>query len=345
MRFDSSLYRIWKKRQNDKALKRRTARKDKKRRLRRAIQENNKALKKNPNYDVELKQYRFEAPPNFSIISNPTETLKVFDSLLHYINNNNSSHNEIFVDVDLVNHLSIDSIMYLLCILNNLNKAKKYHFSGNYPRDAKTKKMFFDSGFNKYVDSKVPEDINRQTENIQITSGKNIDTSLAKMITDFIRKKSKTGNSYHYIYEMMIELMGNTWKHAYEGDISDLFDTCWYCYVETDNEKAKITFMDTGIGIPKSIHKRMSEKIDVFGFHKDSEYIASALRGEGRTETQLSNRGKGLPFFVEIVNDSYIEKIRIVSLKGDVCVEKNNIVKTEIDKSFYGTLYYWEVIL
>lgn len=347
MRFDSSKYRIWKKHQNEKSLRRRTEKKIRDKRRRTAIHSSNVFVKSNPSYDDSQKRYHFLAPSNFSIVSNPVETLTIFDSLLSHIRNNSSIHKSIFVDVNDVKHLTIDSLMYLLCILNNLNKVDKYKYSfkGNYPTDEKTRKRFLESGFNKFVNSKVPDTLIRQTENIQISTGNNINTALAKKITDFLKNKSSSGNKYSYIYEMMIELMGNTWKHAYNGNTSDLFDTCWYCYVELEDKKAKITFMDTGIGIPKSIYKKGLEKVDILGIKKDSEYIASALRGEERTETKLANRGKGLPSFVEIVNESHIQRLRIISLKGDVCIEKDKITTTELDKKFYGTLYYWEVSL
>ena len=347
MRFDSSKYRIWKKHQNEKSLKRRTEKKARNKRRRTAVHNSNFSVKSNPSYDSSQKSYHFLAPADFSIVSNPVETLTAFDSLLNHIRNNSSIHRSIFVDVNNVKHLTIDSLMYLLCVLNNLNKVDKYkyHFKGNYPIDEKTRKRFLESGFNKFVDSRVPDSLIRETENIQISTGSNIDTKLAKKITDFLKNRSSSGERFPYIYEMMIELMGNTWKHAYNGDTSDLFDTCWYCYVELEDKKAKITFMDTGIGIPKSIYKKGLERVDIFGINKDSEYIASALRGEERTETKLINRGKGLPSFVEIVNENHIQKLRIISRKGDVCVEKDKITTNDLNKKFYGTLYYWEVSL
>lgn len=349
MRFDSSKYRIWKRRQNDKNLRRRTERKIKSKRRKTAVHKSNVVLKTNAFYDSTTKKYSFKAPSNFSIVSNPSETLIAFNALLSHIKNNSSVHKEIFVDVKEVEDLTIDSIMYLLCFLNNFNKADRYRFSGNYPIDLKARKTFFDSGFNKYVKSRVPKTLLRQTDNVQITSGDNIDTSLAKRIVDFIKSNAKTENKYYYIYEMVIELMGNTWKHAYNNDTDRLFDSCWYCYVEIENSKAKITFMDTGIGIPRSIYKKkgelIKEKMDWFNLVKDSEYIASALRGEERTETRLSNRGKGLPSFVEIVNEGYIQKLRIISLNGDVCVEKDKITASDLNKKFFGTLYYWEINL
>ena len=345
MRFDSAEYRIWKKHQNYKALIKRTKKKQSKKRKRTSIHRSNAALKNDSHYNKANKRYIFNAPSNFSIVDNPLETLISFNSLLHHIRNNSSVHNEIYVDVSKVEKLTTDSLMYLLCILNNLNNSKKYHFSGNYPLDKRTRSRMFESGFNKYVDSMAPKDISRQTGNIQITSGKDINTKLAKNIVDFIKSKSVGDKKLNHIYEMMIELMGNTWKHAYNENVNELFDSCWYCYVEIENERAKITFLDTGVGIPKSIYKKSYEKMDVLGLIKDSEYIASALKGEQRTATQLSNRGKGLPSFVEIVNDGYIQKLRIVSLKGDVCVERNKILTTELNRKFFGTLYYWEINL
>ena len=74
MRFDSSKYRVWKKHQNEKALKRRTEKKINAKRRRSAIHNSNATAKANPSYDSETKRYQFVAPSDFSIVANPNET-------------------------------------------------------------------------------------------------------------------------------------------------------------------------------------------------------------------------------------------------------------------------------
>lgn len=345
MRFDSSQYRLWKKYQNAKNLVKRTEKKARQTRTRSKLHEVNLLAKSNPYFDEKLNRYHFVAPSNFSIVTNSNDTLAVFDSLLDYIRTNRNKHKAIFIDVSNVTELSIDSIMYLLCIVNNLKKNEKYkyNFHGNYPINAEARRRFNESGFNNFVNSRISNGLSRKTDKIQISAGNNIDTRLAREIVNFLREKSTNSDNFAYVYEILIELMGNTWKHAYTNNTSELFDACWYSYVELEDNKAKISFLDTGIGIPKSIYKKVLEKANILNPKTDSEYIASALRGEGRTETRQSNRGKGLPSFVEIVNDGFIQKFRIISLKGDVSAKKDDIISNELNKKFFGTLYYWEV--
>ena len=78
--------------------------------------------------------------------------------------------------------------MYLLAIMNNHNK--KYddlaRFSGNEPTDVTVRKKFVESGFYNYAHPKRNVRLNKSTDNLQIVSGRNCDTEIAKSVSNFV---------------------------------------------------------------------------------------------------------------------------------------------------------------
>src|SRR5699024_953534 len=101
----------------------------------------------------------------------------------------------------------------------------------------------------------------------------------------------------HFLYDILYEMMINTNEHAYSSDTFLLNN--WYVYVALEDEKVKFSFLDTGIGIPKTVNKNFFEKINLLGLKNDAELILSALNGEFKTATKQVYRGKGLPKFTK----------------------------------------------
>lgn len=139
---------------------------------------------------------------------------------------------------------------------------------------------------------------------------------------------------------MLTELTTNTMQHAYDGN--NIFDYSWYIFVENVDDRIKITFMDNGIGILKSINKRFRDKLK-YGYvrkNKQYEYIISALKGECRSNTKLSNRGKGLP---EVYEPSLTDKITNLTIISDIAYYNKENSRDLNEKLKYGTIFYWEI--
>ena len=126
----------------------------------------------------------------------------------------------IYIDIAEVKHLTIDALMYLLAIINNMRNIfkRKVSIMGNSPLDSEINRLFKESGFFNYVKTNSVVSISKNSDKIQIISGNNSNTSIAKQISDFVSLKLGLSRSKcSFIYTMMIELMSNTFKHAYNG--------------------------------------------------------------------------------------------------------------------------------
>ncbi|MBQ8299700.1 MAG: hypothetical protein IJX99_07630 [Clostridia bacterium] len=338
MRINSSGYRLWKKRRDQKILKSKSKRRPKKKKSTNVLitpRENISAL------------IPFEAPRNFSFKNNDEETINFFNMVLNYVKLNIKKRKKkkgIFVDISNVENLTIDSLMYLIAVIKNLKNIYRnnYKFSGNFPSEKEVRELLLESGFLNYVKTNVEFELKPISNNIQIRSGTNVDTDVVKDILDFIIENVGIAkNRLGIIYDMLIELMSNTKNHAYNSE--NIFLNSWYIFLEIKDGKLKFSFLDIGDGIPNTVHKTLSEKLKIGEKKNDSYYILSALNGEFRTSTNIKNRGKGLPGMDEYCKNEQLEKFKVISGKG--IIELNDELKynvREAENELIGTLYYWE---
>lgn len=340
-------YKEWIKWRNYKELIRRTQKKKWKKSADKRRIEDNTRLKQNHKTDTYSNPHSFVAPITFSFIENYHETNIFFQDILAFSNHKKSSKRMAFIDISKVSVLTIDALLYLIAIISDSNNSTRRHCSiaGNIPDNPLIRRKFEESGIYKFVKSSTNAPINRTVDNIQIISGETCNTLLAKRISDFIVEKTHIEpRECGFLYCIMIELMSNTHKHAY--NISIKYPR-WYCYVEySKNEKLlRFTFMDTGEGIPATVRKNFKERIDLLNLTDENKYIISALSGEFRTSTRQSNRGKGLPSIKECCDKKYINNLKIISNYAEVSYSSDRLSGKDHKTLFRGTLFYWEIDL
>lgn len=345
IRINTSEYRQWKASQNRKNLIRRTRLKAVKRAKRRYACENTD----NAVPSTEENITKFEVPEVFSFINNPVGTTRFFEELTHFITAKENFGRRLFIDLAQIEILTIDALMYLLAIINNISRNIKnnFRFVGNIPNNPAIKELIKTSGFYKFVQYYGDEPLARDADNIQIVSSDKVVTNLAKQISDFSSAKGGlTRSACQFLYNMMIELMSNAHNHAYNEKDSILYPR-WYCFAEHVGSENTIafTFMDTGEGIPSTVNKRFYEQLDVLKLLGDDKYVISALKGELRSETRKYYRGKGLPKVFESCKKGQIKNMRIISNKADVTVSGESISSCELPVSLKGTLFYWQIDL
>lgn len=286
------------------------------------------------------------APKKFSIIYSYDETIAFFNSILDILKNNNRRL-DIFFDISKVEFITNDAIMYTLALIKNLKSRKgfNYRFSGNSPRNEKANEIFRQSGFYKYVSSSRIS-ITPNENKIMICTDEKVNPRTAGSICKFVSDKLNIDRSDSAkLYEILIELMSNTFNHAYNNNDS-LFDKVWYVYAEYHDDKVKCIFLDTGLGIAKTVYKKFREHLISFFSDRDTDcdYVYSAFTGETlRTRTKLPYRGNGLPHILSQCQDGLLKEFSVYSGHANgTYVDKN--LQFEYKKSkFVGTLYYWEI--
>lgn len=349
IRKNSRQYRQWLKKRNLRNLKKRSQRKSTIAKQNHTYVEHYSTIRQvsAPTKKDEWRRITVEAPSHFSLIDNTTEVTSFFDDVSSYLRLKRNEKVDIVFDLSKVQVVTIDAIMYLLALIKNLQKKNLMadrHFSGNMPINAVAKQMFEESGFLNFVNSTVPA-IKTNANKIAIRTGESNDSKVLKEICDFIIEKANSSRiKTTFLYVMMAEMMYNTYEHAYDitGTVKN-----WYIFVELVDDRIKFTFLDTGLGIPKTMRKNLSEKLLKVS---EDKLILSALSGaDFRSQTKLYYRNNGLPTIRRYAETHKIENLRILSHKA-VCLisyeEDKRKYKTHVqEKPLLGTLYYWEVPL
>ncbi|NKE71860.1 hypothetical protein [Candidatus Manganitrophus noduliformans] len=301
--------------------------------------------------NVKKRKGRIEikAPANFSLINNIDETLLFFDTV-HYYSTKNQQ--KIYFDLSEVKELTTDAILYTLSRLEYYHE-RRVNIIGNNPNDETCDNMLLASGFYKYVYSqrvgKTPSDSNIYS----IESGSTVLPQKAQEVKNFAARclnKSDLSDT-RSIYTTLIECMANTKHHAYAARS---LHSKWWLMASYDQNSKKIhfTFLDNGFGIPRTIRKKNTEKINeklremvskvVAVESLDAILINSALKGEFRTQTSKAYRGKGLPRIYETAQQNKIDTLVIISRKGFVNSSSREV--RPLKRIFYGTLLSWQFL-
>lgn len=152
-----------------------------------------------------------KAPENFSLVENTEEMLDFFKNLETAVKHKDNP----FINISNIKNISEDAILYLLSRLNHFKHTiRRYNVEGNYPDDPGCKKIFVDSGFPNYVNTKVEP--RPAKEWFPIREGMKIDQELIPEILNFItRSISLETQERGRFYGAILECMQNATQHAY----------------------------------------------------------------------------------------------------------------------------------
>ncbi|MFA6422870.1 MAG: hypothetical protein WCW17_00280 [Patescibacteria group bacterium] len=305
-------------------------------RLRRQRRKKGQTLFNSPKYFKKI-----SAPAYFSMIKNPEGMVRFY----HDFENVVSTGAGVDFDLSQIKVMTVDAVLYTLYFFDYLKSKRVYYFvRGNEPKDQECKRIFQESGFYKYVQS---SQLNKTSYNIfPIESGTSVDPTLAEKIIDFTRDRLLYPKSKKIegVFITLVECMTNTIQWAYEKNYS--LNKWWVAaYYDKNQNKIFYIFLDNGQGIPSTVSKRFPERVAAI-FKKitkqqlDTTLIKSALKGEFRTRTKQSSRGKGLPQIYSFAKEGKISDLRIMSNRGYIdTVDPNNC--EELSRKFIGTLFSW----
>ncbi len=311
--------------------------KRKKKRERKRFQKPNPSKKRGS-----IKKTIFKMEGMFSIRNNPDETI----CFLNDIKNSCSNNKAVYVDISNVQEITVDALLYLLALIDNI-RFRKTHFyiQGNLPKALKAKELFIESGFLKYVNNHNIKTISANVDCMQIYDGRKAEPEIAKNLCLFAMKKlGKSRENLRSLYNIIMEIIINTKQHAYDDNETKL--PKWYVYARYNNNGVDFSILDTGSGIPATIKKdwieKLNELIARFPLIKesDSKLIKSVMNGDFRTQTGDKFRGKGIPSVVDQGNKQYIKNLTVVSNSGFIALDKE---EKDLKSRLEGTLYYWRI--
>lgn len=315
-------------------------------------------LKKNKlEEDKIFSKEKINCPNIFSISQNFIETLDILEKIKKH---STATRKKIILNMKNVEKVDADALMYLKYIVYETKEIKKRNCIMSFipPQKKDIKKFLYDSGFvtqSKCNKNIVAEKLDKkywdkndciesqETENFKIRSGNTILLDEIKNIINFSIKEIPDKAKIilkDFLYNTIHELMENTISHAYL-DKEKFLHKDWFLFAEKRHNIISFVFLDTGLGIPKTVTQK---KIDDFyrnfySITSESDILLSTLKGEERTRTKEVNRGKGLPYIYELFKKGTIKNLRIISNKA--CFNLNKDI--DVKKHLQGTFFYWEI--
>ena len=299
--------------------------------------------------------YAFQTPNTFSIVKNTQETVRFFQDLRSVCDA--MKYGEIVFDMQTLEFVSIDAVMYIIAIAYNISGLNpNIRFAILKPDKKRVKNFINQCGLNDFIKDSECDDCG--DEYFVIRVGSQTDTQVANEISEFTRSKSSQIEANHVsmLYKMLIEMMNNSMEHAYTDiELKEIKDI-WFVFIENSAKRLKFTFLDTGIGIPKSIFKKNRGNIEdiqrMFGNEQnkqlDDSFIFRALTGRiERENKENSNRGRGLPeIYGYYKNEHIFSNLCIISGDEKCKFYDSNRLKAkfeQLESELCGTLYYWEI--
>jgi hypothetical protein len=279
---------------------------------------------------------RLQVPTNFSLIHNPEETihfLREFSTLA--INYN------IKLDLTGVNGITTDAIAALVATIKALGSRR--NVQGNLPQESGCTDILNQSGFFEHVKLKRPLAAPTQGK-ISRRESKQVEPGLARDLVH-IASQALFGEPRRCqtAYRALIESMSNTHNHAAGREPKDTVKQTWYStvYADVPRSRACYTFLDTGVGIFKSIRLRTLKKVyRTIGVSNNADILEEILEGKVGSSTGVPYRGKGLPSIYALLKRGGIKELIIIANTVYANVGAGEFRVLEI--GFPGTLLYWE---
>lgn len=286
---------------------------------------------------------RFTMPKIFSIEDNRDETLFFFERVLKF-RDGAKDGDRIHLNSVAVEKVTASTLMYLIAVIFD-SKSRICDIGGNYPQDADADRFFEKCGFKKFIKNMHDEIVPQKSE-IKIVTGIDVKPEIVAQVCRFVKENTE-GIDITDLYAVLIELMSNTFNHAY--DEFDKLEKKWFLYAEKKDDVINFVFLDTGKGLPKTVamnHYEKMQKYVPFWKLDEAELINSALKGEFRTETGKANRGQGLPQVNSFFLSSIVVTASVYSGRG-ICKLNNDLdgmyELNNANRELYGTLYEWSI--
>lgn len=280
-----------------------------------------------------------QAPKNYSLINNTESTISFFN----YIHEQLRQGIRVLFDISKIDTLTTDAIAVQIAKI----KDEKFHCNGNIkgnaPDDVNLKKLFLQSGFYEYVNTRGVKPKNEKIILIHEITDNKVEPDIAKNAC-LLGLKHTFGNEdiFEPLYDILIEVMQNTNNHA--GITRGKYDWWLHVYNHPDSSKTSYTFLDLGVGIFESIPVKSFKRdfLERLGLKSNLDLVPKLFAGEIKSRTSRPERGKGIPQIYECSQEPTFDKFILISndVYADLKTSEYKLIKTKFD----GTLFYWEII-
>lgn len=278
-----------------------------------------------------------KAPFDFSIINNPDESLRFFKKAEKQLHDKTKT----LLDLSQIKTLTPDAITLLVANVKSTEFHHRTIIKGNAPYDPDLRKLFVQSGFYDHVKSDMPKNVANSYLLHKRTFNK-VEPDIAKEACMIgINHTFENQTICEPLYEILIECMSNTNNHA-DLNSKGIYDWWLFVYREPYTKVTSYTFLDLGVGIFESLPVLFYKKVLLnTKILSNINLVDDLTSGKIKSRTDQPERGRGLPQIFTNAQFPSIKNFKLIS--NDVFADFSTNYKRKLNKSFSGTLYYWEL--
>lgn len=239
--------------------------------------------------------------------------------------------------------VTADALIYLMVMIKNYGVLRRHSFLGTLPQNPEAKKVYIESGFLSYFRNNCSKEFKENPEKLRMIKGNKTDSEITTRVIRFVsEKQNKSIIELISLQKIFIEMMSNVVYHAYTSK-SRVERKDWYIYVEHIDDFVRIIFVDTGVGIAKTVRKNFKEKLVRYFKPSDSKLMQSGFEGEFRTQTNEIHRGNGLKTIRKFAQDSLFLSFMVISGRGQCDIKSQTITRKDYHYNVNGTVYIFDV--
>ena len=280
------------------------------------------------------------APKFFSLIENTDEVLGYFKKAENFLRRGDN----VTLDISDVDHLSSDSVTFMVANIRDIDFIHHGIVKGNAPKKPELFQLFTESGFYDHVKANGTFS-SRKGELLHKEVRKKVDSEVAKEAALIgIRHVFGNDNPFEPLYNILIECMSNTRSHA---DLETQGKCNWWLYTHNfPNERiTAYSFLDLGVGIFKSavVNSYFIKMFKGTSFYKNINLVDDLLAGKVQSRIDIDNeiRGKGIPQIVDHSGSPHFRSFYIIT--NDIKIDLKTGAKKQLKNDLNGTFLYWEL--
>lgn len=304
-------------------------------------------------YEAKLEALRrsatqVQAPDCLSMNEHPTETVAFINQVQAVMDRNE----HVMIDLRATRRVGNDGVVVMFALLQEFHDRDLCVF-GNKPLGHEPRRVLERSGLFQWVHGKIESDANSSKNRIYGSKSRKV---LNEEAQEWIDSAAETiwgeKRKCPGVYRVLVEAMANTNEHAHPKKMAEYN---WFLHIDHDEENkiVKFSFIDYGVGIFKSINKKIGTVgvIDKVAevlrdarqrLGSDADLLRFMLKGEKvRTRTQEPFRGKGLRSMYKTQKRGRINNLIIISNKVQARVCQDEFRNLPVN--FSGTFIYWEL--
>ena len=242
-----------------------------------------------------------------------------------------------------------DGIVLLISRIRDRRLTHDMRIRVNAPSAPAPRRLWNDSGIREHVQLAQSDDEDWPEPRGRIITKRRYkaEPEDAVFLKNFAEQRlASKPNAWPGVQTILLECMTNTFNHAEGARVEQKTETHepWWAgvYCDKENEVARFTFLDNGIGILESVRLKWAQEVlRRMGIVSNTEAMRQLLAGQVASTTGLPYRGEGLPSIREVlVAEQAVE--RIVIIANDVWVDIGSADYRLLPAPFPGTMVYWE---